>query len=90
MSLGLNWPETTSESDLWMGDVLVQGLSDSLSEQFARMRCVVRPSELLGAYSSEGSSLPLQRRLLLCWSAPMLRMPVGAVGWWGRYAAQWP
>ena len=65
MSIPIGWV-MAPELYLWMGDVLVQGLSDTLSSQFGRMRCAVRPSELLGCYSGEDdASATLTRRLLL-------------------------
>lgn len=44
---------------------MVQGLSDTLSSQYARMRVCVRACELLGGYLVEGATLSLTRRLLL-------------------------
>jgi hypothetical protein len=65
MSFYVGWAVGPTEHDTWTGDILVQGLSDSLSTQFARMRCAVRPSELVGAYATDEASASLTRRLLL-------------------------
>jgi hypothetical protein len=66
MSVYIGWFMGATEADTWSGEVLVQGLSDSVSSQWARMRVLVRPSEVLGAYADASeASASLVRRVLL-------------------------
>ena len=65
MSFFLGWPIGANESDIWVGSVLVLGLSYTLSEKWARMRVSVRPGGIYGSYLEDPDADQTRRLCLL-------------------------